>query len=220
MEEALLSWSGGKDSAMALFETRAKRRLGISALLTTFTRDFDRVSMHGVRRSLLEKQSEMVGLPLEKVWITKGASNREYDSQMRKTLGVYARKGVRKVIFGDLFLEDIRRYREERLAEVGMRGVFPLWGRETGRLAKFFVDKGFRAIVCCVDPRALTRRFCGAEFDEEFISKLPAKVDPCGENGEFHTFVYDGPVFKKRIGVRAGRVVLRDGFYFADIVPA
>ena len=202
---------------MALFETRASNSFDVVALLTTVTRDFDRISMHGVRRVLLEKQAELLGLPVEKIWITKGAANQEYDSQMRRSLQKYKRSGVENVIFGDLFLQDIRRYREERLSEVGMRGVFPLWGRDTTKLARLIVDSGFRAIICTVDPKAMDKSYCGIEFDSDFVSRIPPGVDPCGENGEFHTFVYDGPTFKERIDIKVGDVVLRDGFYFADI---
>lgn len=219
MREALLSWSGGKDSAMALLETARQGLFRVSSLLTTVTRDFDRVSMHGVRRELLERQAEALGLPCEKVWISKGADNREYDAAMRLVLERHKAAGVEHVIFGDLFLQDIRRYREERMSEVGMHCVFPLWGRETSTLARSFIGSGFKAIVCCVDPGALGREFCGAEFDARFLSRLPSKVDPCGENGEFHTFVYDGPLFKERVGVSVGEVVERDGFCFADITP-
>lgn len=204
---------------MALFEMRRSRSFDVIALLTTVTQEFDRISMHGVREALLEKQAELIGLPVEKVWITKSSDNKEYDSQMRRSLEKYKRSGVKHVIFGDLFLQDIRRYREERLSEVGMLAVFPLWGRDTAKLAKLFIDSGFRAIVCTVDPKALDNSYCGVEFDE-LLSKLPDGVDPCGENGEFHTFVYDGPIFRERIGVKVGDVVLRDGFYFADIIPS
>jgi len=216
---ALLSWSGGKDSTMTLYENKRNGKYNVVALLTTVTRDFDRVSMHGVRRTLLRKQGEAVGLPIEEVRISKNAPNAEYEEQMKAVLERHKRKGVRDVLFGDLFLQDIRRYREERLASIGMRGVFPIWKRETAALAHFFVDEGFRAIVCCIDPKFLDRKFCGVEFDEAFLSRLPPRVDPCGENGEFHTFVYDGPIFKNAVEVRVGEVVLRDGFCFADILP-
>jgi uncharacterized protein (TIGR00290 family) len=219
MSRALLSWSGGKDSSLALFETRRSGTFDVTALLTTVTRDFDRISMHGVRRALLERQAELVGLPSEVVWISKGASNEEYDAQMRACLERHKRSGVEHVIFGDLFLRDIRKYREERLSELGMRAVFPLWGRDTAELARFFLDSGFKAIVCTVDPKALGKSFCGVEFDSHFLSRLPPGTDPCGENGEFHTFVYDGPIFSRKIDVRVGEVVMRDGFYFADISP-
>ena len=216
---ALLSWSGGKDSAMALHENMKSGSYEVVALLTTVTRDFDRVSMHGVRRTLLEMQGEAIGLPIEEVRIGRNASNEEYDSQMKAVLEKHKLTGVRDVLFGDLFLQEIRRYREERLAGIGMNAVFPIWKRETGALAHLFVDEGFRAIVCCIDPRFLDKEFCGMEFDGAFLSRLPPRVDPCGENGEFHTFVYDGPIFEDAIEVKVGEVILRDGFYFADILP-
>jgi uncharacterized protein (TIGR00290 family) len=204
---------------LTLYENRKSGKYEVAALLTTMTRDFDRVSMHGVRRTLLEMQGEAIGLSIEKVWIGRNASNEEYESQMKAVLEKYKMTGVRDVLFGDLFLQEIRRYREERLAGIGMNGVFPIWKRETGALARRFVEEGFRAIVCCIDPKFLDRKFCGMEFDEAFLSRLPPRVDPCGENGEFHTFVYDGPVFRNSIDVMVGEVVLRDGFYFADILP-
>jgi len=220
LKRALLSWSGGKDSALTLYETKKEGEFAVAALLTTLTRDFDRVSMHGVRRELLQMQASALGLPVHEVWISKNAPNVEYEEQMRKTLEKRKAEGIKHVIFGDLFLEDIRRYREERLSQIGMKGVFPLWGRPTRGLADFFVEKGFKAILCTVDPKALSREFCGREYDQSLIRDLPAGVDPCGENGEFHTFVYDGPIFRERIEVRTGEVVQRDGFFFADIIPA
>ena len=215
----ILSWSGGKDSSLTLYQIRKSDQFEVTALLTTLTRDFDRVSMHGVRRPLLVKQAECLRLPLEEVWIQKGAHNEEYEAQMAAALSKYHALGVRSVAFGDLYLEDIRKYREDRLAAINMRGVFPLWHSDTKDLARFFVDSGFRAIVCTVDPRALDPSFCGREFDRSFLSDLPTTVDPCGENGEFHTFVYAGPIFEKEIEIRRGAMVERDGFYFADIVP-
>lgn len=217
---AVLSWSGGKDSALALYETSKAKNFEVVSLLTTLTRDFERVSMHGVRRALLIKQAERLDLPLDEVWITKGAPNLEYEAEMAKSLAESHKSGIHHVIFGDLYLEDIRRYREERLAGLKMNCVFPLWHRDTRELASHFVRAGFRALICTVDPGALDPRFCGREYDESFLSDLPESVDPCGENGEFHTFVYDGPVFNNEIPVRRGSVVKRDGFYFADILQA
>ena len=217
---ALLSWSGGKDSSLALYELRRSKSYDVVSLITTLTRDFDRVSMHGVRRELLEMQAERLGLPVEKVWIAKAAANEEYESQMSKVLHRQYAAGVRNVVFGDLFLEDIRRYREDKLALVDMQGVFPLWKKDTRKLASYFIDQGFEAILCTVDPRKLDPSFCGREFDDSLLSDFPEGVDPCGENGEFHTFVYGGPIFSDEIGVKRGEVVLRDGFCFADIVPA
>jgi len=175
--------------------------------------------MHGVRRALLVAQARSLHLPLEEVWIRNGAPNTEYESQMSEALSKHYPRGVRHVIFGDLFLEDIRKYREDKLAVMNMKGVFPLWKRDTRELASSFIERGFRAIVCTVDPRALDPGFCGRQFDRSFLSDLPPQVDPCGENGEFHTFVYGGPIFEWEIDVRKGEVVKRDGFYFADIVP-
>lgn len=215
---AILSWSGGKDSSLALYEARSKG-FEVVSLVTTITKDFDRISMHGVRRSLLLKQAELLRLPVDEVWIRKSAPNSGYESQMSTALSKRYADGVRHVIFGDLFLEDIRKYREDRLSAMGMTGVFPLWKRDTKELASYFIDEGFKAILCTVDPKALDPRFCGRDFNEALLSDLPAGVDPCGENGEFHTFVYGGPIFENEIAVKKGEVVLRDGFYFADIVP-
>ena len=187
--------------------------------MTTVTEEFDRISMHGVRRSLLSAQASSLGLPVEEVWIPKDSSNEVYEARMRTVLTRYKDRGVEQVAFGDLFLQDIRSYREERLAQIGMRCLFPLWGRNTSRLAREFIGSGFRAVVCCVDPRRLPGEFCGREYDLSFLESMPATVDPCGENGEFHTFVYAGPIFSNEIPIMKGEVVLRDGFYFADIVP-
>jgi uncharacterized protein (TIGR00290 family) len=219
VQNIILSWSGGKDSALALYEIRRSKAYNVVALLTTLTRDFDRISMHGVRRDLLMKQAESLKLPLKEVWIPKNASNGQYETQMGSSLGRFRdEKKVNSVAFGDLFLEDIRKYREERLSELGMKALFPLWHKDTKALANLFVKSGFRAIVCCVDPRKLEKRFCGMEFDNKFLATLPQKVDPCGENGEFHTFVFAGPIFEKEIEAKTGETVLRDGFYFTDIL--
>jgi len=204
---------------MTLYELKKSGTNHVAALLTTVTREYDRISMHGVRRSLLRSQAESLGIPLEEVWIPKDATNKVYEAQMRAVLTKYLSRGIRKVAFGDLFLEDIRAYRESRLAELGMSGLFPIWGRDTKRLAREFVELGFKAILCCVDPKKLSMDFCGREFDRPFLHSLPEGVDPCGENGEFHTYVYAGPIFRRQIKVRKGEVVLKDGFYFADIIP-
>ena len=217
---AILSWSGGKDSSLAFYEVKRSGEYNVMSLLTTLTKDFDRISMHGVRRELLEKQARILALPVEEVWIAKGASNTEYEAQMTKALTEHLARGVRHVLFGDIYLEDVRRYREERLASISMAGVFPLWMKNTKELASSFVKDGFKAVVCTVDPKSLDPSFCGREFDESFLSDLPPRVDPCGENGEFHTFVYAGPIFDGEIGVRTGEVVERNGFCFADILPA
>jgi uncharacterized protein (TIGR00290 family) len=216
--DLLLSWSGGKDSALALRALQKSGRHRIRALLTTVTEEYDRVSMHGIRRELLHAQAASLGLPLEEVWIPRNASNSIYETRMRAALEKYLRLGVTRVAFGDLFLADIRAYRETRLREIGMKGIFPLWHRKTDRLAEQFVDLGFRAVTCCVDSKMLSRDFCGVPYDREFLARLPPGVDPCGENGEFHTFVFDGPLFKRKVDFELGRVVSRQGFYFADLI--
>lgn len=217
----LLSWSGGKDSSLCLYEMRTGddfRSFAVEGLLTTLTRDYNRVSMHGVRRELLVEQARLVGVPLEEVWIPSNASNETYETEMSKVLSKAAKSGIKCVVFGDLFLSDIREYRERLLGRLGFDCLFPIWKKDTRELAERFIDLGFRAIICTVDPKKLDPKFCGREFDRKFLAEIPAKVDPCGENGEFHTFVYDGPIFNERFHVRLGEVVKRDGFFFADLL--
>lgn len=219
MERVLVSWSGGKDSAMALAETLRSKRYQVAALLTTVTRDYDRISMHGVKRILLAQQAESLDLKLEEVFITANASNEEYERNMAALLATYRDAGVISVVFGDIFLEDLRKYREEKLALVNMRPLFPIWKRKTDELAHSFIASGFKAITTCVDTTVLGKEFVGREIDEEFLSELPTGADPCGENGEFHSFVYDGPIFKKRIPFSLGEKVLRENrFYYCDLV--
>jgi len=214
-----MSWSGGKDSALALAEVRTRRSLDVVALLTTVTQDYGRVSMHGVRRTLLKAQADALGLPLVEVSITRGATNEEYETSMARTLSAYKEAGVTTVVFGDLFLEDLRAYREEKLRRADMKAVFPIWKSDPERLAQRFIAAGFRAVTTCVDTQALAREFVGREFDEAFLADLPDGVDPCGENGEFHSFVYDGPILRRAIAVRTGEKVLREGrFAFCDLV--
>jgi uncharacterized protein (TIGR00290 family) len=220
MAKILFAWSGGKDSAMALYEVRKDPNIEIAALLTTVTRDYDRVSMHGVRCELLEQQAKSIGLPLEKVFISVGASNEDYENAMREVLERYKASGVTAVAFGDLFLEDLKKYREDKLAQVGMTAVFPLWMRNTSDLARDFISLGFKAIVSCADSQAGTGAFAGREYDEILLSELPESCDPCFENGECHSFVYEGPIFREPIRVRIGEIVLRDGrFNYCDILP-
>ncbi|HUU64344.1 MAG TPA: diphthine--ammonia ligase [Dehalococcoidia bacterium] len=216
-EKVLLSWSGGKDSALALHAISQDQRYEIVGLLTTVTEDYHRISMHGVREALLEQQAGAIGLPISKVLISKNGSYEEYESQMKEVLLQFQQSGVNAVVFGDIFLEDIRKYREENLARVGMKGVFPLWGKDN--LPQAFIDSGFKAIVTCVDTKALDKKFVGRLFDGEFLAELPAIVDPNGENGEFHSFVYEGPIFRKKISYRIGEVVKRDSFYYCDLEP-
>ena len=216
----IVSWSGGKDSSLALHEIQQSHKYEIDALITTVTADYDRVSMHGLRISLLDSQVGSLNIPLKKVEISKNASNEEYQSRMKKTLLDYKNQGINTLVFGDLFLEDIKKYREEFLGNIGMECIFPIWGRDTVMLAQEFIDMGFRAITVCVDSKALGKEFAGREFNQRFLNDLPSGIDPCGENGEFHTFVYDGPIFDKPISHEVGEIVLRDErFYYCDILP-
>jgi len=219
-EDVLFCWSGGKDSAMALHALRAARECRIAALLTTVTEEYDRISMHGVRRALLERQAESLGLPLHAVLIPPQCINATYEERMKEALAKHFARGVRRVAFGDIFLEDLRAYRENNLAKIGMQALFPIWKRDTRELAREFVRQGFRAITVCVDPRVLDASFAGRELDAAFFAELPPGVDACGENGEFHTFVFDGPVFKTPIAFHIGEKVVRDGFCFCDLLPA
>ncbi len=218
--KALLSWSSGKDSAYALAEVRRADDLEIVGLLTTVTAAYDRVAMHGVRRALLEQQAEAAGLPLVVVELPAPCSNAEYEARLGAALARARAEDVVHVVFGDLFLEDIRAYREVQLAAHWMTGVYPLWGRETRALAREMVASGIRARLACVDPRQLDRAFVGRVFDEALLEALPAGVDPCGERGEFHTFVTHGPMFSRPVEVSVGEVVEREGFVFADLLPA
>jgi uncharacterized protein (TIGR00290 family) len=217
MLKAILSWSSGKDSAMALYRVLKSEKFEIACLLTTITDRFHRISMHGVREDLLDAQAQSLGYPIEKVMIPYPCSNQAYEEKMANVLSFWKSKGVRHVIFGDLFLEDIRKYREEKLFQIGMTPVFPLWLEDTTMLAREMLEAGFRAVVTCVDPSKLEATFAGRLFDESFLKDIPAQVDPCGENGEFHTFVYDGPIFTQPIPVKVGRHVTRDGFVFVDL---
>lgn len=218
-EPVLFCWSGGKDSCLALHELRREPLREVAALLTTVTEMYDRISMHGVRRELLERQAAALGLPLEIVTIPPKCANADYEARIEAALLKWKERGVSLVAFGDIFLEDLRTYREENLARAGMQVVFPLWKRPTRELAAEFISLGFRAVTVCVDPRVLDDSFVGREINEKFLAELPLGVDPCGENGEFHSFVYDGPGFAKRVEFRLGEKVLRDGFYFRDLVP-
>ncbi len=218
--KALFSWSGGKDSALALYEVLGDRSCDIASLLTTVTEGYDRVSMHGVRIPLLEMQADSLGLALEKVIIPRNASNEEYEISLEKALLKYKPSGVDTVIYGDIFLEEIRRYREEQLGRLGLGCVFPIWGRDSLSLARTFIEEGFKAVVVCVDSTLLDGEFAGREFDYDLLSALPPGIDPCGENGEFHTFVYDGPIFRESVEFVKGETVLRDGrFYYCDLLP-
>ncbi len=216
-EPVLMCWSGGKDSSLALQAALADPALRVEALVTTVTEDYERISMHGVRCALLEQQARAIGLPLEQVRIPRQASNAVYEAAMRALLLRYQARGVSRVVFGDLFLQDIRRYREDNLAKLSMRGLFPLWLKDTRQPARDFIAAGFRAVLVCTDPQHLPPSFCGRDFDLSLLADLPPSADPCGENGEFHTFVYDGPIFRHPVPVAKGEVVCREGFWFCDL---
>jgi uncharacterized protein (TIGR00290 family) len=219
-KKIIVSWSGGKDSALALYNIVKDEKFEVSALLTVITEDYDRVSMHGIRRIMLEKQVEYLGYFLEKIFVPKNASDKDYKSQMVSTLQKYLLHGVRSIIFGDIFLEDVKKYREENLSKIDMTALFPLWKKDTFQLAKEFIKLGFKSVITCVDSKSLSKNFVGRVFDKKFLSALPSNVDPMGENGEFHSYVFDGPLFKRRVKFELGDIVLRDGrFYFCDLIP-
>jgi uncharacterized protein (TIGR00290 family) len=220
-EKVIVAWSGGKDSALALYEILKTKRYEVLELLTTVTQDYDRISIHGVRRVLLEQQADALGFPLEKMLVSKGVSDAEYEGILLKVLNRHVTNGVFSVVFGDLFLEDVRKYREQTLAKIGLKGIFPLWKRNTFKLAREFIDLGFKAVITCVDSKSLGKDFVGREFDRQFLADLPAIVDPCGENGEFHSFVYDGPIFSEPVSFTKGEIVLRENrFYYCDLMPS
>jgi uncharacterized protein (TIGR00290 family) len=217
---AIVSWSSGKDSAFALHVARLAGELELVGLITTVTTAFGRVSMHGVREQLLALQVDAIGLPCRTVGIPSPCPNEVYERELFAALAAARGDGVTHVVFGDLFLSDIRAYREALLAKLGMTCAFPLWHRDTGELAREMIASGLRATLTCVDPRQLDASFAGSSFDAALLDALPASVDPCGERGEFHTFVSDGPMFVAPIRVVPGEVVVRDGFAFADLLPA
>jgi len=216
---ALLAWSSGKDSAWALHLLRQRGEVEVVGLLTTLNQAFERVAMHAVRVELLRAQAAAAGLPLFEVPLPWPCSNDEYERAMGAALAAARADGVEAVAFGDLFLEDIRRYREERMAATGLTPLFPLWGEPTDALARRMLAGGLRARLTCVDPRQLAPAFAGREYDAALLAELPPTVDPCGERGEFHTFAYAGPMFARPIAIRAGEIVERDGFTFADLLP-
>jgi uncharacterized protein (TIGR00290 family) len=218
-EPILFCWSGGKDSALALHTLQQGADCTVTSLLTTVTEGYERISMHGVRRELLLRQAQSLGLPLYEVRIPPACVNATYEARMEEALRMHYERGVRKVAFGDIFLEDLRVYRERNLARVGMTALFPIWKRDTRELIRYFHAQGFRSVAACIDGKVLPRGFAGRELDAAFFADLPAGVDPCGENGEFHTFVFDGPIFKNPVRFRTGEVVERDSYLFCDLLP-
>ena len=203
---------------MALQEIRRRGEYHVAELVTTVTDVYDRVSMHGVRRTLLRRQAESLGLPLVEVVVPPGSSNAVYEREMGKAFSNIRNKGIRRIAFGDIFLEDLRDYRERQLAASGLTCLFPLWKKPTRSLARTFIDEGFRAVTVCIYSKMLDESFAGRRFDTTFLDDLPSGVDPCGENGEFHTFVFDGPIFSQPIEFAGGTVVERDGFFFYDLL--
>ena len=218
-EPILFCWSGGKDSAMALHAVQQDPEVRVAALLTTVTEGYDRISMHGVRRELLQEQARLIGLPLHEVFIPPECLNITYEARMEAALRIHLANGIRKVAFGDIFLEDLRVYREKNLGRIGMTGLFPIWKRDSHELIRAFHAQAFRSIAVCVNPKAIDGSFAGRELDRGFFDDLPPQVDCCGENGEFHTFAFDGPIFREAVKFRVGERVERDSFIFCDLLP-
>ena len=219
MKRVLLSWSSGKDSAWALHLLRQQEEYDVVGLFTTLNQAFDRIAMHGVRRVLLEAQAQALGLPLQMIPIPWPCSNAEYERIMASFCSEARRSGIDAIAFGDLFLTDIRQYRETQLKGTGLEPLFPIWGLPTEALAREMIAAGVRAKLTCVDPKRLASEFAGRDFDEALLKDLPEGVDPCGENGEFHSFVYAGPMFQRSLEIQAGEIAERDGFVFADLLP-
>jgi uncharacterized protein (TIGR00290 family) len=219
-KKTLLSWSSGKDSAWALHVLRQQPELQIAGLFTTVNQLYQRIAIHAVRLELLESQAEAVGLPLQIINLPYPCSNAEYETAMEKFVEESRQEGIECMAFGDLFLQDIREYREARLAGTGITPLFPLWKMPTDLLAREMISSGLRAMISCVDPKQLPARFAGREFNEDLLAALPGEVDRCGERGEFHTFAFDGPMFSKPVDVRVGEIVEREGFVYADLLPA
>ena len=218
--QAWLSWSSGKDSAWALHTIQRQGEFEVTALLTTLNVTHGRVAMHAVREELVRQQAAALELPLVVVPLPWPCPNVVYEEAMARAIAQARSEGVTHMVFGDLFLEEIRKYREEKLAGTGITPLFPIWGLDTRKLAGDMVESGLKACLTCVDPKKLERIFAGRWFDEALLAELPSAVDPCGENGEFHTFCFAGPMFQKSIAVEPGEVVERDGFVFADVLPA
>jgi uncharacterized protein (TIGR00290 family) len=220
MKRILLSWSSGKDSAWTLHVLRQQSEYEIAGLLTTFNEAADRVAMHGVRRSLVEQQAAAAGLPFWSIPLPWPCSNEQYEKLMTRACAKAVAEGIEAIAFGDLFLEDVRAYRVKQMAGTGLEPLFPVWGRPTDRLGHEMVASGLKAILTCIDTRKLNAGFAGRRFDSNFLAGLPSGIDPCGENGEFHSFVYAGPMFNYKIDVIPGEIVVRDQFVFADLIPA
>lgn len=218
IKKVLVSWSTGKDSAYALHHARQTDQYEVVGLLSTITEEYDRVSMHATHHELLKTQAERLGLPLYSVFIPSSCTNDIYEARMEIALRQVIKKGISHIVFGDLFLEEIRKYRESKLAKTNIIPLFPLWGINTACLAKEMIHAGIKAVITCVDPKKLDSSFVGRQFNEQILSDFPKGIDPCGENGEFHTFVYDGPMFYKSIPISIGTIVERNGYIFRDVM--
>ena len=228
--KAVFNWSSGKDSALALYHTLNNDQMEVCTLMTTVNAELERISMHGLRRSMLEAQVACLDLPLSVMSLPGEVTMEDYDRLMREQMAGFKSQGITHSLFGDIFLEDLKDYRDARLAEVGMKGHYPIWKRDTKELINEFLNLGFRTLIVAVDGSKLDRSFAGKEIDKDFIAALPDGVDPCGENGEFHTFVFDGPIFKKPVAFEKGEVVAREynlskesnekvTYWFQDLIP-
>ncbi len=217
--KTLMSWSSGKDSAWALHTLQQNPEIDLVGLFCTVNKEFDRVAMHGVRVELLQKQAKSIGLPLEIIEIPNPCSNADYEKIMGQFVETAKCDNIECFAFGDLFLEDIRNYREEKLKGSGIKAIFPIWGMPTDKLSREMIGSGMRAVITCIDPKQTPREFVGREFNESFLDSLPSTMDPCGENGEFHSFVFDGPMFNEKIEILMGDIVDRDEFLFVDVLP-
>lgn len=218
-KRTLLSWSSGKDSAWALHTLRQQSDVEVVGLFSTVNQEFERVAMHAVRNELVKLQAESAGLPVQLIPIPYPCSNADYENIMGEFIKQVKQQGIDCIAFGDLYLEDIRKYREEKLANTGITPIFPLWGKDTRALSEEMVKGGLRAIITCIDPKTMPSDLAGKEYNQSFLEKIPANVDPCGENGEFHSFAFDGPAFKRPVNVVVGETVSRDGFIFTDLLP-
>ncbi|MBA3664849.1 MAG: diphthine--ammonia ligase [Bacteroidetes bacterium] len=240
-DKAIFNWSGGKDSALCLHHVLNENRLEVVGLLTSVSKEYQRISMHGVRVELLERQAAQVGIPLTKMEVPEMPTMEAYEKAMEDILEKFKNEGVSHSVFGDIFLEDLRAYREKKLALLNLKGVFPLWKKSTKKIIHEFLDLGFKTITTCVNEKYLDKSFAGRIIDHDFLNDLPAGVDPCGENGEFHTFVFDGPIFSNPIDFTTGEIVYRKysppskdekgdecnnqepfdtGFFYCDLLPA
>jgi uncharacterized protein (TIGR00290 family) len=217
-EPVVISWSGGKDSMLALHDIRASGQFDVVAALTTVSKEYERICMHGVRRALLLRQTEALGLPLEEIVLPNNPSNSDYEAGLGAALERWKAKGVRRVVFGDIFLVDLKEYRDKYLAKRGMEGIYPLWLKDSRALIKKFQSLGYETLLVCVDTKVLSGNFAGRLLDDALVADLPAGVDACGENGEFHTFVWKGPLFREPLKIRLGERVQRGQFMYCDVM--